>query len=274
MNSNSNTEHSIIISNFKEMYESNNRVLTSITMMNNNNINNDNVNNLISNLINSNNEIMRNINLLINYNNILNTNNRQQNSVRHNNNNNNNNNRQNSNRQHSNSRHNNNNETSLPNFIYRFLEPIEIFPTQTQIEIATRVARFGDIVTPLNNSCPITLENFNENDQVLVIRHCSHIFSRSGLSSWFRSNCRCPVCRYDIRNYASNNTHVSSVNVDSSSNILPVSLQNVERRNRNNPTSILVDLLLNDFVDVPNASSNTNSVSDISGNLLHFFFTP
>jgi hypothetical protein len=40
-----------------------------------------------------------------------------------------------------------------------------------------------------------------------VIRFCGHIFNTEQLNTWFRSNCRCPVCRYDIRRY---NTTASS----------------------------------------------------------------
>ena len=179
----------------------------------------------------------------------------------------------------------------IPNLIYNFLEPIEIYPTPSQIEVATRVERFGDITNPLNTSCPITLENFNENDQVLVIRQCSHIFSNSGLISWFRSNCRCPVCRYDIRDYASpllnsnsvipNNTVIPN-NIDVSSNILPSSSSDVERRPRNTTSNVLLDLIFSSLLDTRNVidpSGNNinfnrnNNVSDMSGNLLHLLFT-
>ena len=90
----------------------------------------------------------------------------------------------------------------------RFLEPVDVFPTQTQIESATRRARYCDIVSPINRSCPISLENFNDTDIVSVIRYCGHVFHTEDLNIWFRTNCRCPVCRYDIRNYNSNSSHI------------------------------------------------------------------
>jgi hypothetical protein len=82
-----------------------------------------------------------------------------------------------------------------------FLDPIEIHPTPAQIEDATRVVRFGDIVNPLNESCPISLNRFDENDNVTIIRYCSHVFNTAELNNWFLGNCKCPVCRYDIRTY-------------------------------------------------------------------------
>jgi hypothetical protein len=89
-----------------------------------------------------------------------------------------------------------------------FFDPVVINPTPLQIELATRNVRYCDIVTPINRSCPITLENFNDNDMVTVIRFCGHIFNTEHLHVWFTTNCRCPVCRYDIRNYNSNSSQL------------------------------------------------------------------
>ena len=91
-----------------------------------------------------------------------------------------------------------------------FFQPIEIFPTETQIEFATRTVRYCDIISPINRSCPISLENFTDSDIVSVIRFCGHIFNSSELNTWFRTNCRCPVCRYDIRNYTASSRRSQS----------------------------------------------------------------
>ena len=88
-----------------------------------------------------------------------------------------------------------------------FLEPINVTPTQSQIENATRNIVYGDILDPINNSCPISLEPFTDISNVTMIRHCRHIFNTNSLMSWFNSNCKCPVCRYDIRNYNPNNNN-------------------------------------------------------------------
>ena len=92
-----------------------------------------------------------------------------------------------------------------------FLTPVVIFPTPTQVELATRIVRFGEITDPLNNSCPISLDVFNENDVVTVIRYCGHIFNTIQINAWFSSNCRCPICRYDIRNYPSSTYNTATV---------------------------------------------------------------
>jgi hypothetical protein len=82
-----------------------------------------------------------------------------------------------------------------------FLEPVPTYPGTLQVEIATRNVRYGDIVSPINTSCPISLERFTDNDIVTIICYCGHIFMAAEIQNWFTSNCRCPVCRYDIREY-------------------------------------------------------------------------
>jgi len=94
---------------------------------------------------------------------------------------------------------------NLSRIFNSFLEPVNIIPTQSQIENATRNIIYGDILDPINNSCPISLEPFTDISNVTMIRHCRHIFNTNNLMSWFNSNCKCPVCRYDIRNYDPNN---------------------------------------------------------------------
>ena len=94
-------------------------------------------------------------------------------------------------------------------FFNSFLEPIEVFPTTYQVERATRQIRYGDLENPLNSSCPISLERFDNDDTVTIIRHCNHIFNTDEINNWFRSNCRCPVCRYDIRDFTTNNDNTT-----------------------------------------------------------------
>ena len=103
-----------------------------------------------------------------------------------------------------NSQNQSNPNPTIESMINDFLQPIHIYPTQMQIENATRRVRFSDIARPINLSCPISLEEFNDSDTVTVIRYCGHIFNSENLSNWFRTNCRCPVCRYDIRTYSGN----------------------------------------------------------------------
>jgi hypothetical protein len=163
----------------------------------------------------------------------------------------------NSNSNNSNSRrlrsHDNNqreNVSSTFNSVFQsFFEPIQIFPTPTQIENAVRIARFSDIVAPINNSCPIILERFNDNDNVSVIRNCNHIFNTSALNSWFTSNCRCPVCRYDIRNY-----NVTNANTNTSANATANTNANTSANATANTSA------------TTNTSANTNTNTNTSAN--------
>lgn len=94
------------------------------------------------------------------------------------------------------------------NLFQGFFEPILIYPTASQIESATRRVLYRDIISPINNSCPISMDDFNDNETVTIIRHCGHIFNSDELTTWFQSNCRCPVCRYDIRNFNRNTSAI------------------------------------------------------------------
>ena len=82
-------------------------------------------------------------------------------------------------------------------------------PTSEQIVNATEMIPFSDISNPLNISCPISQIDFSNNDTVIIIKQCRHIFSQNSILRWFERNVDCPLCRYDIRTY---NTEESDIN--------------------------------------------------------------
>ena len=98
-----------------------------------------------------------------------------------------------------------NNTTAYPsnylNMLRDFYSNVPVRPTQLEIENATRIVRFNNIRNPGNNSCPITLERYNDTSVVTQILECGHIFNSASINEWFSANVRCPVCRYDVRNY-------------------------------------------------------------------------
>ena len=108
---------------------------------------------------------------------------------------------------------NNINNTAFQDILNTFLQPIDIYPSNSQIENATRLVNYGNIISPVNTSCPISMDTFSNEDNVMMIRHCGHIFKCESIMNWFETHCTCPVCRYDIRNYRqgivdmSNNSH-------------------------------------------------------------------
>jgi len=113
---------------------------------------------------------------------------------------------------------NTNTQSNLSQILQNFFQPVEVFPTQSQIESATRRARYSDILNPRNRSCPISLETFADSDLVTIIRFCGHIFNTDQLNTWFRSNCRCPVCRYDIRRHTSGDVSTEFFSANTTAN--------------------------------------------------------
>ena len=121
-------------------------------------------------------------------------------------------------------------------------------PTEEQITNATRLVRYGSIITPLSISCPISLEPFQDDQMVTQIIHCGHIFCTTELNNWFRTNVRCPVCRYDIREFR----RQSNTSTNSTSNATSNTASNTTLNTASNTTS--------------NTNSNTNATSNTNAN--------
>jgi len=83
-------------------------------------------------------------------------------------------------------------------FTQRF-EDVVVRPTNSQINQA--LENYLYLPGTEMHTCPITLEPVQEGDEVCRIRHCGHIFKKVAIMGWFERNVRCPVCRYDIRDY-------------------------------------------------------------------------
>ena len=101
--------------------------------------------------------------------------------------------------------------SQMSNILSSFLNTsVTIRPTAEQLEAASRLVRYGDIDRPLSESCPISMDRFNIDDLVRQIHHCGHLFGPSQFDEWFQSNVRCPVCRFDVRNHATQSATTSS----------------------------------------------------------------
>jgi len=79
--------------------------------------------------------------------------------------------------------------------------PVRVRPSFAQIRRATRTLLFRDISNTTTTICPIDRELLQAEDTVLQIIHCEHFFRDTNLRRHFRGNTRCPLCRYDIRDY-------------------------------------------------------------------------
>ena len=110
--------------------------------------------------------------------------------------------------------------TPMGNTYTNFFENVIVRPTAEQIQCAMEEITFSNGQSQvINNTCPITLEDFAEGDRICRIKHCGHAFKYRELSRWFNMNVHCPVCRYDIRDYVaqtdiSNNNPVDGTNTN------------------------------------------------------------
>lgn len=90
-----------------------------------------------------------------------------------------------------------------------FLDPVPIYPSAAQIAAAVETR-----VTVNDTMCAICQESVSLASR---IRHCGHCFHGTCIASWFVMSARCPVCRYDIREFTqtpTNNTNDRSVHSD------------------------------------------------------------
>jgi len=165
-----------------------------------------------------------------------------------------------------------NNRTSNSNTVYRMdyyiplstnnnldnLESVPIVATNQEIERNTRLVYYSEIESPLNNSCPITLERFENNTELTQIIGCGHLFIPSGLNRWLRSHTSCPICRYDIRNEINENNRneineneINEINENNrNENNRNENIRNENIRNENNNTEIRTPLTESAYVDI------------------------
>lgn len=99
-----------------------------------------------------------------------------------------------------------------------FLNPVPVFPSSEQIENATIISSYENLTRRPNSLCPIRNTEFNDNDTVIQLNHCGHIFYINEFYCWFRENVRCPLCRHDIRITPDNNTETNETTVPNNDN--------------------------------------------------------
>ena len=135
---------------------------------------------------------------------------------------------------------NNDNNNDLSNVLSDFLNStVVVRPTNEQIQNASRIVRYGDIDNPLSQVCPISLDEFNDGDQIRQLLYCKHLFHQNQFQEWFKNNVRCPVCRYDVRNYiplSRRNTPETSVSLTPSTILTTTPLPTTPTENTTNDT--------------------------------------
>ena len=184
----------------------------------------------------------------------------------------------------------NNNELMQEYFQNLFQNPslfqnVIVSPTAEQLEYATETILYDSNMDLINHSCPITLEEFQENERLIRIIHCGHTFSESGIRNWFRTHVRCPVCRFDIRdsslNRIENNNNENqeeetnnneNQEEETNNNINIEEDENEEYNNMNNYDSLPPAHTLNRTTsELSNSSSSTLSPTHVENIFWHDF---
>jgi len=68
------------------------------------------------------------------------------------------------------------------------------------ISNSTHLTRYS-YITPrrINETCPISLDVFIDDDEVLKIIRCGHYFKKTSLEQWLSMTPNCPICRCNLR---------------------------------------------------------------------------
>lgn len=164
--------------------------------------------------------------------------------------------------------------TTIPLTPHRY-ENVTIRPTQEQIQRAVRRVVYDDAVENLSRSCPITLEQFENGEEISQIIHCGHCFSQDALTNLFRTSVRCPVCRFDVRDT------LTTTNQNINSNP-PSRLSSRTRRNRDDihntntetPTDPQLQESIESMVSMVTSLISERRNLDISGNFIYTFEIP
>lgn len=89
-------------------------------------------------------------------------------------------------------------EFDVSELLERFIDPSynrrTIFDVTTINNLLT-YNTYNNIENPLNNSCPITHEDFVATDEIIMINRCKHIFKKGALINWLQRRQTCPCCR-------------------------------------------------------------------------------
>jgi len=140
-------------------------------------------------------------------------------------------------------------------------ENVVVSPTQEHIDNASEIITYtNDMSNNYFTRCPITLEDFQDGDNVRRIHHCNHIFGTTAFDNWFARNVRCPVCRFDIRDHSNNDERGNN---DEHSNS--------ERQRQNSGETVTSETSSNS--NTPQRGSDeevTTSRIDMSGNRIRY----
>ena len=149
--------------------------------------------------------------------------------------------------------------TTQHNFDQNNLQDVVVRPTAQQITNAIETFVFNEIDDEPSR-CPITLEDFTDDDIITRIKPCGHTFSTPAINNWFNNHVRCPVCRYDIRDYMASTDNSNNPITDISNNTMPsdnnnTSIETTMQELTTELTNMMANYFTNNLV-TSNPSSN------------------
>ena len=93
---------------------------------------------------------------------------------------------------------------NLPNSAHSTEDNYRVRPSVDEVANAISYHVYENIDISTNTTCPITQRDFTQNDTVVMINSCRHIFDPMSILSWFARCDSCPLCRASITR---NNIH-------------------------------------------------------------------
>jgi hypothetical protein len=170
-----------------------------------------------------------------------------------------------------------------------FQSYVEPRPTNQELQEAILNTTFGTIENPINTTCPITLDRFENDTNVSQIIPCGHIFDATCLNNWFQNNSRCPVCRYDIRRHSRrsrtsiptrNGTSHNPIarpeaneNSQNNSNHSNSNMDSLSRNETDSSGNVFLNLATQALTELLRNSGGNRSFLDPSGNEVLLFET-
>jgi hypothetical protein len=80
-------------------------------------------------------------------------------------------------------------------------QDVVVTPTPAQINKACLVMPASEANLSDQYVCPIDLSPIEDDESVMKIKHCGHVFRESNLRELFTRDVKCPMCRFDIRDH-------------------------------------------------------------------------
>ena len=164
---------------------------------------------------------------------------------------------------------NNSPNAYLLNYTLEDFENLSNLNMRALVKINTAKIAYSCIAVPLNDTCPITQEEFTNSDEVTIIKNCGHIFKTRAINNWLYQHQTCPVCRHNI---LTNSNIISYINPNNNKRLFLYSnefrfylalhieslLTNRDSTENDDPSNIT------------NTNSHTNTRSDSNSNSYEF----